>query len=95
MNKITPAELLKNCYVLDGDDGTPILNGNFVSFTNYKDDRNGIESIGVVDFSEDLLRFEIAVFSEKEITSKNQENYDVCDFLAFGQDLFGNLKSLS
>ena len=93
-NFATIDELIKGCYLIDGDDGKAIFNGDFVSFTNYKDDRDGVKAIGVVNFSEDLLRFEIAVFSEKELSEKEASEYDVTDFLPFGQDLFGDLKSL-
>ena len=88
-----PEELVKDCFVINGENGKPIFNGNFVTFINYKDNREGVASVGVISFAPDYLRFEICVFEEKEIISLNSDNYTVIDFLPFGQDLFGNINT--
>ena len=92
MNK-EPEELVKDCFVINGENGKPIFNGNFVTFINYKDNREGVKSIGIISFAPDYLRFEICVFEETKICSINSDNYTVIDFLPFGQDLFGNINA--
>jgi len=94
---IKPEELLVNCFVLNGENGDPIFNGDLVSFRSYKEDASGVSSTGVIQFSSDLLRFEIAVFDEdiSTVTTNNPDDYTVSDFLPFGQDFFDKLNALA
>ena len=92
LNKKTLGGLI----VLKGDDGEEFRNGDYISFTDYKNrDSDAPRGKGKISFSEDLMRFEVEVFSvDCDPFSQTKDSLSISDFFPFGQDLFGEVKTL-